>query len=135
MNVHTDAQIIMQEGRPAFVVIPYNDYIKLRRPFVPDDGESVPNDVVWLTIDKGYTLVRAWREYLGLTQKAVAEKMGITQAALSQMESGEKKVAEGNAGEAGGGAWGQRRTNPRMRNMDNIPRGEDAILRRVFCCL
>jgi predicted DNA-binding protein (UPF0251 family) len=78
MNVHTDAQIIMQEGRPAFVVIPYNDYIRLRRPFVPDDGESVPNDVVWLTIDKGYTLVRAWREYLGLTQKEVAEKTGIT---------------------------------------------------------
>ncbi|MFH1079952.1 MAG: helix-turn-helix transcriptional regulator [Pseudomonadota bacterium] len=92
MNVHTDAQIIMQEGRPAFVVISYNDYIRLRRPFVPDDGESVPNDVVWLTIDKGYALVRAWREYLGLTQKEVAEKMGITQAALSQMESGEKKL-------------------------------------------
>lgn len=92
IKVHTDAQIIMQEGRPAFVVIPYNDYIRLRRPFVPDDGESVPNDVVWLTIDKGYALVRAWREYLGLTQKEVAEKMGITQAALSQMESGEKKL-------------------------------------------
>lgn len=92
MNVHTDAQIIMQEGRPAFVVIPYSDYLRLRRPFVPDDGESVPNDVVWLTIDKGYTLVRAWREYLGLSQKEVAERMGITQAALSQMESGEKKL-------------------------------------------
>ena len=92
MNVHTDVQIIVQEGRPAFVVIPYNDYIRMRRPFVPDDGESVPNDVVWLTIDKGYTLVRAWREYLGLTQKEVAGKMGITQAALSQMESGEKKL-------------------------------------------
>ena len=92
MNVNTDVQIIVQEGCPAFVVIPYNDYIRMRRPFVPDDGESVPNDVVWLTIDKGYTLVRAWREYLGLTQKEVAEKMGITQAALSQMESGEKKL-------------------------------------------
>jgi DNA-binding XRE family transcriptional regulator len=92
MNAHTDAQIIMHEGRPAFVVIPYNEYIMLRRPFVPDDGESVPNDVVWLTIDKGYTLVRAWREYLGLTQKEVAKRMGITQAALSQMESGETKL-------------------------------------------
>jgi len=29
---------------------------------------------------------------LGLTQKEVAEKIGITQAALSQMESGEKKL-------------------------------------------
>ncbi len=92
MRAHTDAQVIMHEGRPAFVVIPYNEYIRLRRPFVPEDGESVPNDVIWLTIDKGYTLVRAWREYLSLTQKEVAEKAGITQAALSQMESGEKKL-------------------------------------------
>lgn len=37
-------------------------------------------------------MVRAWREYLGLTQKEVAEKMGITRAALSHMESGEKKL-------------------------------------------
>ncbi|MFH0724940.1 MAG: helix-turn-helix transcriptional regulator [Pseudomonadota bacterium] len=27
-----------------------------------------------------------------MTQKEVAEKMGVTQAALSQMESGEKKL-------------------------------------------
>jgi transcriptional regulator with XRE-family HTH domain len=37
-------------------------------------------------------LDRAWREYLGLTQKDVAEKMRIAQAALSQIESGEKKL-------------------------------------------
>ena len=92
MNTPTDIQIITQNGHPVFVVIPYDEYIRLRRPFIPDDGESVPNDVVWLTIDKGFTLIRAWREYLGLTQKEVAEKMGITQAALSQMEAGEKKL-------------------------------------------
>ncbi|MDP2853523.1 MAG: helix-turn-helix transcriptional regulator [Smithellaceae bacterium] len=44
------------------------------------------------SLDKGYTLARAWREYLGLTQKEVASRMGISQAALSQMESGEKKL-------------------------------------------
>lgn len=92
MNAPTNIQVIRQDGHPAFVVIPYDEYIKIRRPFIPEDGESVPNDVVWLTIDKGYAIIRAWREYLGLTQKDVAEKMGITQAALSQMESGEKKL-------------------------------------------
>jgi len=82
----------MQDGNPAFVVIPYDEYIRMRGSFIPDDGESVPHAVIGLTIKKGYTLVRAWREYLGLTQKEVAEKMAITQAALSQMESGEKKL-------------------------------------------
>jgi transcriptional regulator with XRE-family HTH domain len=39
-------------------------------------------------------LARARREYLGLTQKKVAGKMGITQAALSQMESSKKSCAK-----------------------------------------
>ena len=56
------------------------------------EGDAIPHEVVGLTIKKGYTLVRAWREYLGLTQKEVAKRMGITQAALSQMEAGEKRL-------------------------------------------
>ena len=92
MNTPIDIQIITQNGQPAFVVIPYDEYIRSRRPYIPEDGESVPHEVVGLTVKKGYTLLRAWREYLGLTQKDVAEKMGITQAAFSQMESGEKKL-------------------------------------------
>ena len=38
------------------------------------------------------SLARAWRKHLGLSQKELADKMDITQAALSQMESGEKKL-------------------------------------------
>jgi transcriptional regulator with XRE-family HTH domain len=34
----------------------------------------------------------SWREFLGLTQKEVAKRMGITQAALSQMESAENNL-------------------------------------------
>jgi len=44
-----------------------------------------------MTIKKGYPLVRAWREYLKLTQ-AEADRMGISQAALSQMEAGGKRL-------------------------------------------
>ena len=93
MSAHTNIQIISQNGHPAFVVIPYNEYIKVfpDTVWVPEGG-LLPHEVVGLTIKKGYTLVRAWREYLGLTQKEIAGKMGITQAALSQMESGEKKL-------------------------------------------
>ena len=93
MNTPTDIQIIKQNGHPAFVVIPYDEYVKVfpERTWVPE-GDLIPHEVVGLTIKKGFTLVRAWREYLGLTQKEVAEKIGITQAALSQMESGEKRL-------------------------------------------
>jgi DNA-binding XRE family transcriptional regulator len=82
----------MQDGKPAFVVIPFDEYVRLfpQAPRVPE-CDAIPHEVVGLTIKKGYTLARAWREYLELTQKEVARRMGITQAALSQMESGEKR--------------------------------------------
>ena len=57
-----------------------------QKPRIPS-GDSVPHEVVELMIDHDYTIIRAWREYLGLTQKEVADKIGITQAAYSQMES------------------------------------------------
>jgi len=93
MNEPTNIQIISQDGHPAFVVIPYDEYVRTFRktPRIPE-SDDIPNDVVWLSIDKGYTLARAWREYLTLTQAEVAARMGISQAALSQMESGEKKL-------------------------------------------
>ena len=48
--------------------------------------------MVGLTVKKGYTLVRAWREYLRLTQVEIAERMGISKAALSQMEAGGERL-------------------------------------------
>lgn len=93
MSTHTDIQIIKQNGRPAFVVIPYDEYIKAfpDKPWNPGK-DLIPHEVVGMTIKKGFSPAHAWREYLGLSQKEVAKKMGITQAALSQMESGEKKL-------------------------------------------
>jgi transcriptional regulator with XRE-family HTH domain len=48
--------------------------------------------VVSIHIDQGITYLRAWREYLGFTQAELAEKAGITQAALSQIENGESRL-------------------------------------------
>ena len=93
MNESTNIQTIMQDGKPAFVVIPFDEYVRMfpKTARVPE-GDAIPHEVVGLTIKKGYTLARAWREYLGLTQKEVAGRIGITQAALSQMEAGEKRM-------------------------------------------
>jgi DNA-binding XRE family transcriptional regulator len=83
MSGRIDTQIIKDSsGNPLYAVIPYNDFIQLTRNYEP----TIPNDVVWMTVDKGFSLIRAWREYKGLSQEAVAEKMGISQAAYSQME-------------------------------------------------
>lgn len=87
MNEHANIQIIHDEnGAPAFVVVPYVDWIAQR------DREKglVPNDVVNLVFDRNWSPMRAWREYLELTQAEVAKRVNISQAAYAQMESTEK---------------------------------------------
>jgi DNA-binding XRE family transcriptional regulator len=46
----------------------------------------IPHRVVDLIIDKDFSPVRAWREYLELTQEEVAKRIGISQAAYSLHE-------------------------------------------------
>jgi DNA-binding XRE family transcriptional regulator len=101
MIERTKIQTIYQGGVPAFVVIPFNDFarehpleaeqIKPLSPRIPA-GDYIPHEVVDLHIEQEISIFRAWREYLGLSQAEVAGKAGITQAALSQMESGGKRL-------------------------------------------
>lgn len=94
-------QLLCQGGIPAFVVIPFADFarehpieaarIKPKTPYIPE-GDYIPHEVVGLHIKRDITYLHAWREYLNLTQAEVAERAGITQAALSQLESGETKL-------------------------------------------
>ena len=85
MNGHTNnVQIIRNNGVPLFAVIPYSDYLRML-----SDGEKedvVPQEVAEKAILEDIPLIKAWRLHLGLTQKYVAEKAGISQGALSQME-------------------------------------------------
>lgn len=86
MNAPTHIQIINgPNGAPAFVVIPYDDYIASQT-----KGEGlIPHSVISSTID-GATPVRAWREYLGLTQADMAARLGVSQSAYAQQENSER---------------------------------------------
>jgi len=82
MNAPTDIQIINDaEGNPAFVVIPYAQYVAQK--IEPD---LIPHEVVSRIVD-GATPIRAWREHLNLTQDEVAKRMGISQPAFAQQET------------------------------------------------
>jgi DNA-binding XRE family transcriptional regulator len=51
-------------------------------------GEPLtPGEVLFAILD-GKSPIRAWREYRGMSQKALAEAAGITVSYMSQLESG-----------------------------------------------
>lgn len=88
MNAPTDIQIINgSDGLPAFVVIPYERFVRE----YGQERDLIPNEVVRRNIMDNMPMARAWREHLGLTQAEVAERADMTQAALSQIESGQHK--------------------------------------------
>ena len=85
MKALIDAQIIYKGNTPTFAVIPYGQYLEL----IKEKRVTIPHEVVGISIDKDCNLLKAWRIYKGLSQKEVALRAGITQAALSQMEKAE----------------------------------------------
>ena len=85
MNVHTNnVQVIHQGGKPAFAVIPYDDFLKLTEQ--SSDEAIIPHEVVGILLEKDCNLVKAWRKFLGMSQNELAQKAGISQPALSQIE-------------------------------------------------
>ncbi|CAM5788145.1 hypothetical protein CCAE64S_02120 [Castellaniella caeni] len=86
MNVPTSIQIINSpEGTPAFVVIPYAEYMANRA----QEEALIPHDVISRAVD-GATPARAWREHLNLTQAEMAARLGISQSAYAQQEGRER---------------------------------------------
>jgi len=86
MIAHTNVQIIEQGGAPAFAVLPIEDYERLKH---REDGKrhTLPHEVVKLNTLEGYSLLKAWRVYLGLSQAELAEKAGSTQSQIANFEN------------------------------------------------
>lgn len=98
-------QVITSPGGERLVVLPETDYIDLiRRAEDAADGEAVrrfraalgageeellPADLVDRLLS-GENPLRVWREYRGLTIKALAEEAGVASSYLSQIETGKR---------------------------------------------
>lgn len=99
--------ILNEQGKALFVVIPVEEYNQLQeyKSLVTtdddsdegwgaieveegdNDNETIPHEVVSLSIENDISLLGAWRIYRGLSQSEVANKTGLTQSAISQMEN------------------------------------------------
>jgi len=87
MNAPTKHQIITgKDGSPLFAVVPWEEYEEFFDGR-PDEEVVIPHEVVGLHVVQGLSLVRAWREHLGLTQEEIARRMGVSRPAFAQMET------------------------------------------------
>ena len=76
-------------------------YDEIKKKLAAGEEEFIPAEYVYRMLD-GENRVAVWREFRGLTSKQLAEAAGITQAYLSQIETGKrdgtvgtmKKIAE-----------------------------------------
>ena len=91
MSALIQPQIIMQDGKPAFAVIPWGEYQKLIRNNPDETDVWIPHEVVKANVVNGVSMIRAWRDYLGLTQKELAKRAGMTQPALARLEKSDSK--------------------------------------------
>ncbi|WP_024298289.1 helix-turn-helix domain-containing protein [Methylomicrobium lacus] len=94
-------QFIEHNGQKQFAVIPIALYdellekaemlddIKTYDQAMTSEGELVPANVVYRIAD-GENKIKVWREYRGFTQTELAERCGLKQATVAQMEGGKR---------------------------------------------
>ena len=96
-------QIISQDGKPAFVVIPIDEWRRIEstledrgdaaavRAFQKNPSETFPDSVVEAIL-AGAHPIKAFREYRRLTQAQLATRVGTSAVYVSQLERGERRA-------------------------------------------
>ena len=88
INAHPNQQTIRnKQGKPEYVVLPYEDYLQLIQQSIINLEHGVPSQVVDLIFDKDCMPAKAWREYLGMTQAQASKNLGISQSAYSSLKT------------------------------------------------
>jgi DNA-binding XRE family transcriptional regulator len=85
MNVHTKHQIVENNGQPLFVLVPYAEYMTAFRQ--KEAEPAIPLAVSKAANMEARSLVRAWREYKGLSQANMAKRMKISRPAYARLEA------------------------------------------------
>ncbi len=101
--IETMVEIIVHDKEDSRFVLPqrsFKEVMKLLKPYRADnpDDELVPADEVFKDVYAKYgkvgATIRGGRARDGLTQVALAEKLGIKQSHVSQMEHGKRVIGK-----------------------------------------
>ena len=88
MKTHIDYQTIDYQGKAAFVLVPWDEF-KRMRPLLDGDkirSMGIPQAVVEAHLLRAIPMIRAWRDHLGITQRELAARIGVSQAAVAKLE-------------------------------------------------
>lgn len=88
MNARTSEHQIIKapDGTPLYALVPWEEYEE-QFGGRPDEEVLIPHEVVVLVHLHDKPMIRAWREHLGLSQRVVAGRMGVSQPAYAKMEA------------------------------------------------
>lgn len=98
-------QIIKQNDKPEWAVVPYESYLELvekaemlldlqdydsaKAALQRGDDELIPSEIVYAILD-GENAIKVWREFREMSQQELAEKAGISNPYLSQLETNKR---------------------------------------------
>jgi DNA-binding XRE family transcriptional regulator len=97
-------QVIEKEGKPEFAVLPFQEYETLLerledledardlQEYRANPDESLPAAFAGRLLE-GENPIKLWREYRGMTQRGLAERVKVTVAHISQIESGKRECS------------------------------------------
>lgn len=91
MTGRIDYRVDEHEGR-RYAVVPLEQFTALVERAGSADDLTIPHEVVSRHLVEGVSLPRAWREYLGLTQAELAERMDVTQGRVAQWEAPDARL-------------------------------------------
>ncbi len=88
MSTPTEYQKIDYGGKPAYVLVPWEEWNKIKPLLDAQEAKAsgIPQEVVEAHILRNDSIIKAWREYLGITQSEMAKRLGISQAAVVKFE-------------------------------------------------
>ena len=92
--------LLDDDGNPEFAVLPIAEFNRLkqrdldvsdiRAALEAEDDEELPWDMV-KRLMHGENPLKVWREYRQMTQRRLAERVGVRTGYISQIETGHKK--------------------------------------------